>query len=516
MQWFAPFFPTFEEQRKREPDLYLLNRTEANVLSKAAIVESFVELSLTPPPDEKDKRPRLERIGKSKIKDTLQQSLVKNGVSLARLKKICIKIVDSKAWTISPSLPDAIQDTDTIHYFTTDRTAEGKKGRGEAPVLWDSNASISEKALICGIESGLPFVFASELKAAEILNGLLFDAEIPEQQEMYSLVKSSALLDCMVNIGRMALEKADPTDNYILISAANGTQFMLSLENGACLNDLQRPFVDKLQKLIQETLIKSRLKTTEFEIKTEDFLEVTEKSDKKTATEKLKAFALIAGGARWKYTKPNGGFGMLNYMQRIDYDPGKGREGGKITGRVSEDYLMHLRNNALSKYIYHSRLLYKIPDNMPNAYKFLVEFSEQKRRNKGESGNIENKLSVLTLLQKSTLPTYESLKKKSQAGQKIIEPFVKSLNYIDDLGAFSWEFAHSTTDEESGKLTDKELYDVYTNYKLFSSLVIVVKWYEEPSYETLLSKKQEQKEKATAAQEPKKKRGRPRKNPQPE
>lgn len=115
-----------------------------------------------------------------------------------------------------------------------------------------------------------------------------------------------------------------------------------------------------------------------------------------------------------------------------------------------------------------------------HAYALNQYIYEIKRINLGKER--EDIYSVKSLLKAcANLPAYEELdKSKGEITRKIIEPFLKSINHLEDLGLFTWGYCHSkgeplTLEEaeqiEAGNMT----------YALFESLSIKVDFKEYPT-----------------------------------
>lgn len=102
----------------------------------------------------------------------------------------------------------------------------------------------------------------------------------------------------------------------------------------------------------------------------------------------------------------------------------------------------------------------------PNAYYFLREFCEHMNMNYSKPN--KNLISVMTLL-KSTpeIPTYEELEKTNrQYKQKIIDPFERDLNKLEEIRAITWEYCHTN----ALPLSDEELKEM--DYEIFHKLLI--------------------------------------------
>lgn len=136
----------------------------------------------------------------------------------------------------------------------------------------------------------------------------------------------------------------------------------------------------------------------------------------------------------------------------------------------------------------------------PNSAYFLRKISELKNMN--TTGSNEDIISVQTLLSSTDeLPKYEDIASTGRIDQRIITPFERDLNALNNI--LTWEYCHS----KGLPLTDAELANM--DYTLFSSLLIKIYWKEYPAEvaQKALERKEIAKAKTTT-----KKRGRPKKN----
>lgn len=142
----------------------------------------------------------------------------------------------------------------------------------------------------------------------------------------------------------------------------------------------------------------------------------------------------------------------------------------------------------------------------PNSRAFLRKLAEQKNMNGYKTAF--DIVSVQTLLDIApALPKYEEIAAKGQVAQRIIEPFERDLDALSDT--LTWEYCHSG----GVPLTDAEL-DKMT-YAVFSKLLLRVVWRDYPDQSQRAAAHQRRLAAAAqAAEQPKRKRGRPRKNPE--
>ena len=155
---------------------------------------------------------------------------------------------------------------------------------------------------------------------------------------------------------------------------------------------------------------------------------------------------------------------------------------GYLYVNINEKFLDGLRSSKQE--MLYNPALQRLPS-IGFSYGFARLFEEHKRRNAGEPN--ENRLAVATLLESSPYPVYEDLADKGQAGQKIIEPFLKCFDKIEEQGFFSYRLCKRGGED----LTEEENMRCLTDYNLFSSLLVEIKHFKgkEPDYSHLIDLK---------------------------
>ena len=146
--------------------------------------------------------------------------------------------------------------------------------------------------------------------------------------------------------------------------------------------------------------------------------------------------------------------------------------------------------NIILKYPFMSmpRSFFALSDkNNPNSYHLGRRITLHKNMNYGKKN--EDIISVRTLLEACpNLADYEEIrKKKQQYTQKIIDPFERDMNALEE--ELTWEYCHSN----GTPLTEEELENF--NYDIFINLLIKVHWKHYPDREIKTTKKAETKRK---------------------
>lgn len=272
------------------------------------------------------------------------------------------------------------------------------------------------------------------------------------------------------------------------------------------------PNMDKLIKQLNHKAFVNGFKSKTVTLTLDEIQEARGVKDRKELDKSVRAalnglFAIMLTYEREDSTGKD--FKKRRIIQEIDGVSGHGKgHSAQYSATYSDAYFNHLRSTPQVAQL--PTEILKIPNNKPHAYSFATAFYEQKRRNIGKAQGIENKLAVKTLLNYSSLPSYDKLKDKAQAAQLIINPFLEAFDYLEEQEILTYELQHSARDAKGGNgvtLTDEELDRVYRDYAFFSSLIVKVTWRKEADYSNLLQAKRNRLEQANRS-----KRGRPKKS----
>ncbi len=505
----------FRQQQKEHPEYFLYSAEEGETLKTAynALFEVLSRYSQgeTEGPEAVQAEARIE-----KIKGEALAEFEKLGLSPKLLKSLCGRAKDKKNWTFGILGPDGAGH-EVIEYISNSKKYNGKITYEKHPAFYNEDATVKEQAAEIGIPDNYLFVIPAENGFAYEISIILSDNIIAPQNGFFT-TKSSPFFSAFGDIGRRRIESAkhDEKLNAVTIEANEAASLQMPLMD---FNEgiFESPAFDKILKLLQAQAYNCGYSTNTYTLSLSQYLEKTKESDnpdRREASTTLKSFIKWLKNAAFEVESPDGSYGFVHYAQKAVYISNKrnGRAGSFIRVCWSDEYIQN--EIQTQQYIRRPEKILLIPNYKRNSYWIATAFSEQKRRNIGKWANIENKLSVSKLLDKCTFPTYESLKKKSQAGQKIISKFIDAMDFLVEFGIFSsWKFAHGGSTAEKEALTDAELERVEVDYNLFITLNVVITWAQEPDYSHLTERKKQQQEKINT---PPKKRGRPRKNPQPE
>lgn len=514
-------YPLHEEERKAAPKAFLLSINEAKRIMRAASVMMPILYSYINVKEDQIKTPEMQ----AQLRQEILSAFTSKRISSESLLKVCNKIRNSKYWTyhisaiiIGKNAPDDNQfeyeiQSNVDWLFSNDATIT----KAKYPDFYKKNNSIADIADILGIPSDVFYIGELELHYSEnIYRVVSKTAQEPIKEDpLFITVKSSNIIDSL-----SIITKSDIKDPAILrskneeglitdvfeITAANGVK--LSIDAGK-FDELaiMSPATDKLKTLLEHYTLANGYHSNRFYLTLKQYMAALGLKDRKEAVKKFRTGAELIHAIRITAESQDGTeFKGRSLVQELDFITGRGQQGTYITGKWSDAYLEHLARTREQAQM--PKAILTIPDNRRNEYRFAKTLFLHKRRNIGKEN--ENRMRVSTLLDVSTLPRYDSIP-KAQAGQKIIEPFIRSMDVLEELGILSWEFRYSKSVAKDDKLTDQDLNTLFTDYELFSSLLVEVSWIIQPDYNNLLEHKRQRE--ARALQAGNRRRGRPKKEP---
>jgi len=267
------------------------------------------------------------------------------------------------------------------------------------------------------------------------------------------------------------------------------------------------PNTDKL--LLQGQLACVKTKQQAVEIPLRDFMKFRGLNDSKSALSQARQACKTLLGAKYileAESETASLYGGINYVQECYVGKNSNKDGNRIYINFSDKLYQHIieyadQGRQIEKL---DKRVATIPNNQTTAYHIFRVFSSHLR------GNVDrptsHRLSVKTLLGYCLLPLYPFkdsdvgktgyLPLRRQASQKIIDPFIKALEYLVDNGFFTeWTFTHTN----GNPLTPTETTEVYNDFNLFYSLNVDVKLSNEPDYNHLIENKAKQRDKAEKA-----------------
>lgn len=508
-------YPLHEQERAAAPGAFLLSLTEAKRIMNAAKVMAPVLHKYLYVDDDAIKTPEVQK----QLRGEILTAFNSKRISRDSLIKVCEKVRQGKYWTYYLTRIEASTNSPSRDIYTLESNVTGVGGKDAItpdtyPAFYEGEPTIAKIAAIVGIPAGVLYIPEAELINVRALYRVIATTQEPDtgEDQHFIAVKSSLIIDVLSSVTKAAFDDMQTVESFngdiFEITAANGVKISIDAGKFDRLA-ITSPGTDKLKTLLENYTLINGYSDNRFYITLEQYMTALGLKDRKEAAKKARRAVEILHAIRLSAEDVDGNFKGRGIVQEIDYNRGKGQQGSAITGKWTDAYLDHLRKTPQTAQ--QPRAILTIPDNRRNEYSFAKAFHLQKRRNVGKPNNIENRLRVSTLLNYSTLPEYESLQDRAQASQKIIDPFIKALDYLEEHGLFTYRFTYSRSEKKGDELTEADLNALYTDYHLFSSLLVEVQWTIEPNYTNLLEHKQKQIEKASTTT--RRNRGRPRKKP---
>ena len=453
--------------------------------------------------------------------DILLQEMKNNRLSLTKAETITSKAFSGKWYTLILAGDKEEDMEQTSFYLLSDKSKDQAVYlNNESPYykLFDEQGITAEdyclkERKMLGLSSDYKFISSSEYFT---LQRIAFIKNMNAERGTISgnwKIKSSPMLILPVKIGKVAV-----------LSATEGKmkdrgKMFLSVGNYQCSytpNKAASSFLkgnvnaQKLLDTIQHEAYLSGYKTSRLRIPLKKILEIRGLKDMKELKKQVASASALLDDMSFTGKLGGGDYDKISITQG---DTSIIR--GYLCVNISEKFLEGLRN-AKQEMLYNPELQ-KLPS-MGFSYGFARLFEEHKRRNAGKPNNIENRLSILTLLEASPYPIYSEMKDKGQAGQKIIEPFLKCFDRIEEQGIFSYRLC-----KQGGEpLTDEENSRFLTDYPFFSTLLVEVHYFKEPDYSGVVDLKAKangaraaKEHKANEPLQARRKPGRPKKNSSP-
>ena len=277
-------------------------------------------------------------------------------------------------------------------------------------------------------------------------------------------------------LAKITTSKNVPVDSFRNVVKIKNGDFELSLENFSQITGV-RTSTHKLLDILMMTYSDTGKK--EVAISLDDFMKLRGLKDKKTSEEQVKEDLATIYRASISFKQKEGNKTVSYDDVRIIQDKGQGLKNGMIRATFGDKFFNAMQN-------YHVMpmppVFLAINDrHNPNAYHLGRRIALHKNMNYGKPN--ENLISIETLLEACpNLETHEEeIKERNyKYREKIIEPFERDMNALEETGIFTWEYCHSN----AMPLTDEEIKNL--NYKTFKNLLIKITWHTYPLREIKL------------------------------
>lgn len=489
-------------EREEAPGLFALTYKESRYIIRIGNIISEVLNSYIAT----DESGKVEKQPGTESKAAILQAFKDKRISRATALALASRVLSGKWYSLllygNQAALDAIRaDTgyEGIIYFI--ECSDGKNGvihPAEHPAYYsirDTSLSLAQMKIAerdaLGLTADYKYLYSAELYILKDIVALCAEPErVDGEAGGYWKMKSSPMIAALA-LASPRTQRIDIMSDTAALQSQNVTVYLTNETSRAVLRDINAA---KLLDLVYKEAYQTSYKQMRFSFPLKEVMQMQGKTDEKAArAQYTKALDLLDGIEL--EARAGADYQRVAVSQRES-----GINNGRINFTITLAFLEGIRNTKQVA-LYHP-LMQKLPAK-GNAYPFARAFMEQKRRNIGKAYGIENRLSVVNLLGISTLPNIDRVP-SGQAGQKIIEPFRRALDAIEEAGIFSYRLCHSNGID----ITDGELARIDTDYSLFASLYIEVKWFTEPDYSHLLERKEQHKALAAAKAQPPRKRGR--------
>ena len=532
--------PVMSTDMRIHPEAYLLTEDEDKFIGEAYGLLAQTSLNFYSAINDKRLQDKelLKRIAQEEV-FTLYE---KKGIDIGRIQKICAKVEASKWWSLNLAqvltLSDAEDGNKRIVFafdlVSNDAGIKKRRLRTDKHAVLFDTPDVKKQARMLKIPDGVLYLPILQFHAINLLRNICgvyegIDIEALDQHGFW-LIPNNPVANAFYSIGSSALKnkgvKRDYDDNGMQITTCTitgTTGAVISIVDDGHTDLLFKSNdVDKMYTLLMKKALSSKSKIVTFTL--DEFMEARGLKDRKEADKKAKAEIRALYRAEISYTYERGnkrqGTGRQRILQGIGNEIEDKRKGRKIAYSVMFNDMLY--NEAIvgenAGVLSRMRGYELLPEEIqkirnPHAYRFARVFYSQQRINVGSNTRNPCVLSVRNLLSKCSLPLYDDLKDKGQAGQRIIRPFIEAMESLVEDGIFTeYIFQHKKDGNNNLQLTDDELERLDKDYSLFSSLNVHVVLALQPDYSKLADKKKKRIEQAAAqSNNPKKKRGGPRK-----
>ncbi len=516
---FSIFLDVAKEERATDPSYYLLTERESELLNKAGICF------------DKAYRPYAglggRNLDKEETKEVISDTVKnynKKRLPINKLRKLAQKAKTSPYWSISKEL---------IQY---------KDKNGIVSELFTTNyiirLSTQEEESIISLEDTHPFFKAGNMRErvkALGLSDLYLYVPIEEFAELKNLCKIFAVIDAEQEItdakGMIYLKSAPEFDFFVdtsktaLIKAtekekriSTGEQITitelltnqgLTFETESTVDEIlafKDPNTDKLFKQVMYKAIQT--KQPAVEITLDEFLQIrglkNTKDAKKDGKKNLIKATEFLCELKIKSITKKGNRKVGNTAPRVFRDrfiPEDGTRNFFVMLEFDNVFFNNLINN--NQVVNYPMKIFKIPNYKKDSYFFACKFLLRKRMQNNHNRELDNRLSVKSLLDVSTITPYEYLSDKGQFKQLIIDRFEKAFDFLEQpeekggVHLFSYYFSKARGE----KLTRSELNRMYSDYQFFESLYVNVTWFEDIDYSEVHDKHKKHDAKREAAKD---------------
>ena len=496
----------WEQGRENFPEEYALTQREAVRVGNAQrIINDVLKRYIAT-----DERGNISYVLNSSSASAVYEAFNKKGPNFKNLVKLSERVLASEWYTLTIATEGKVLETAgpgymVLYLVTRDSFAENKVVKAvrepiDKPIM--SAAERKEAREQLGLAPGNRFLYPAEWEALLLISKIatVYTGESAPTQENTSIVKSAPVLMALISVEKNSIGRFDKTTKTVTYQAGGGVEITIpaDAQGVIALND---PNAAKMLDLFQILAYKAGYADTLVSIPFREFMEIRGLKDIKSAKEQAHKAIDTLDNLSFTFTDKKGNMQRIALSQRTSGVSGRG-----IYFRYNQDYFGYLK--ATKEKTEYPMAMQRLSG---RSYIFARWIIDQKRRNLGRDGNIENRVSVSKLLKISGLPQPNEVP-SGHIKKRITLPFDKALEDIVNNGDIIAGFTYR---HRGGReLTDEETETMWTDYNLFKSLVIETEWGSmEPEYSQIRERRAAHKAIAATSTEPKKKRGRPKKQP---
>ena len=259
--------------------------------------------------------------------------------------------------------------------------------------------------------------------------------------------------------------------------------------------------IDKLDVISRQFLLtinifvkKLNIKQNDFAIPLSAYMEFRGLKDKKETTKAIKKISdillgiKITGGER--YSK-NGE--TLNFINRRIFYKCEAHNGLILIGIEPDCFKIFTNSPFLSNY--NNKLVnpnYLNVRTNPHTFNLYSKIQQLKSINTGKNKPYKDIIGVKTLINATELPPAELIKaQRGSLKHKIIEPFIRDMLKLEDMGILKFEFCKS----KGKRLTDEEIEAVENDHNTFINSLVKITWLEYPDTQKIIETKERNKKK---------------------
>ena len=302
----------------------------------------------------------------------------------------------------------------------------------------------------------------------------------------YSLISQGNIVNTLNNFTHKNIV-ATPNGKKEII---NGSLKVIFDNNINKLDVISRQFLLTINVFIK----KLNITQNDFAIPLSAYMEYRELKDKKETIKTIKKISDILLGIRItgkeKYSQNGEELGFIN--RRIFYKCEAHND--LILIGIEPDCFKIFTNSPFLGY-YNNKILkpnYLNVRTNPHTFNLYSKIQQLKSISTGKDKQHEDIIGVETLIKVTELPPAELIKaQRGSLKHKIIEPFIRDMLKLEDMGILKFEFCKS----KGKRLTDEEIEAVENDHNTFINSLVKITWLEYPDTQKIIETKERNKKK---------------------